>query len=158
MLLNWRFKITNSNNHISNYELAELPIALPSISDRKEIEKLVSLIKNNNDQENVYKLNTKVFELYGLNKEEVDYVLGKHQKLIGSISKPQKKVYSPMVYNHTTYSLSKNDLRMVKSVPPGETGKIFLSIYRRKDSSKSEYQEEELLYMDAFLLRSRAIQ
>lgn len=24
-----------------------------------------------------------------------------------------------MVYNHTTYSLSKNDLRMVKSVPPG---------------------------------------
>lgn len=91
MLLNWRFKITNSNNHISNYELAELPIVMPSISDRKEIEKLVSLIKNNNDQENVYKLNTKVFELYGLNKEEVDYVLGKHQKLIGSISKPQKE-------------------------------------------------------------------
>ena len=24
-----------------------------------------------------------------------------------------------MVYNHTTYSLSKNDLRMVKSIPPG---------------------------------------
>lgn len=91
MLLNWRFKITNSNNHISNYELAELPIVMPSISERKEIEKLVSLIKNNNDQENVYKLNTKVFELYGLNKEEVDYVLGKHQKLIGSISKPQKE-------------------------------------------------------------------
>lgn len=91
MLLNWRFKITNSNNHISNYELAELPIVLPSISDRKEIEKLVSLIKNNNDQENVYRLNTKVFELYGLNKEEIDYVLGKHQKLVGSIPKPQKE-------------------------------------------------------------------
>ena len=91
MLLNWRFKITNSNNHISNYELAELPIVLPSISDRKKIEKLVSLIKNKNDQENVYKLNTKVFELYGLNKEEVDYVLGKHQKLVGSIPKPQKE-------------------------------------------------------------------
>ena len=24
-----------------------------------------------------------------------------------------------MVYNHTTYSLSKNDIRMVRSVPPG---------------------------------------
>lgn len=91
MLLNWRFKITNSNNHISNYELAELPIVVPSISDREEIEKLVSLIKNRDDQENVYKLNTKVFELYGLNKEEVDYVLGKHQKLVGSMPKQQKE-------------------------------------------------------------------
>ena len=91
MLLNWRFKITNSNNHISNYELAELPIALPSISDRNEIEKLVSLIKNTDDQENVYKLNTKVFELYGLNNEEINYVLGKHEKLVGLFSKPQKE-------------------------------------------------------------------
>ena len=91
MLLNWRFKITNSNNHISNYELAELPIALPSISNRNEIEKLVSLIKNTDDQENVYKLNTKVFELYGLNNEEINYVLGKHEKLVGLFSKPQKE-------------------------------------------------------------------
>ena len=91
MLLNWRFKITNSNNHISNYELAELPIVMPSISDRKEIEKLVSLIKNSDDRENVYKLNTKVFELYGLNEEEINYVLGKHEKLVSFISKPQKE-------------------------------------------------------------------
>jgi len=91
MLLNWRFKITNSNNHISNYELAELPIVIPSISDRKEIEKLVSLIKNGDDRENVYKLNMKVFEMYGLNKEEMNYVLGKHEKLISSIFKPQKE-------------------------------------------------------------------
>lgn len=25
-LLNWRFKITSTNNHINNYELDELPI------------------------------------------------------------------------------------------------------------------------------------
>lgn len=25
-LMNWRFKITSSNNHINNYELAELPM------------------------------------------------------------------------------------------------------------------------------------
>lgn len=91
MLLNWRFKITNSNNHISNYELAELPIVVPTISDRSEIEKLVSLIKNTDDQAYVYKLNTKVFELYGLNKEEINYVLGKHKKLVISIHKPQKQ-------------------------------------------------------------------
>ena len=91
MLLNWRFKITNSNNHISNYELAELPIVIPSIVDRNEIERLVSLIKNTNDKENVYKLNAKVFELYGLNIEEINYVLGKHGKLAGSIVKTQKE-------------------------------------------------------------------
>ncbi|MEK7128214.1 MAG: TaqI-like C-terminal specificity domain-containing protein [Patescibacteria group bacterium] len=91
ILLNWRFKITNSNNHISNYELAELPIVIPSIIDRNEIEKLVSFIKNVDDQELVYKLNMKVFELYGLNKEEVDYVSGKHTKLTSSILKPKKE-------------------------------------------------------------------
>ena len=90
MLLNWRFKITNSNNHISNYELAELPIAIPSVFDKEEVEKLVSLIKNRDDQENVYKLNTKVFELYGLNNEEINYVLEKHEKMLGLITKPQK--------------------------------------------------------------------
>jgi Alw26I/Eco31I/Esp3I family type II restriction m6 adenine DNA methyltransferase len=91
ILLNWRFKITNSNNHISNYELAELPIVIPSISDKKEVEKLVSLIKDSDDKENVYKLNMKIFELYGLNKEEINYVLGKHEKLVGSVLKPQKE-------------------------------------------------------------------
>jgi len=91
MLLNWRFKITNSNNHISNYELAELPIAIPSITEKKEIESLVSLIKSTNDKKNVFDLNKKVFELYGLNKEEIDYVLGKHDKLANLIYKPHKE-------------------------------------------------------------------
>lgn len=91
MLLNWRFKITNSNNHISNYELAELPIAIPSTAEKKEIESLVSLIKSTNDKKNVFDLNKKVFELYGLNKEEINYVLGKHEKLANHIYKPHKE-------------------------------------------------------------------
>jgi Alw26I/Eco31I/Esp3I family type II restriction m6 adenine DNA methyltransferase len=91
MLLNWRFKITNSNNHISNYELAELPIVIPSVNERNQIEKLVSLIKDTDDQENVHKLNAKVFELYGLNREEIDYVLGKYKKSINPVSRLQKE-------------------------------------------------------------------
>lgn len=86
LLLNWRFKITNSNNHISNYELAELPIVIPSTSDRQEIENLVHNIKNKNSTSDVYKLNMKVFDLYGLSKEEIDYILGKHKKLTESFS------------------------------------------------------------------------
>ncbi len=92
MLLNWRFKVTNSNNHISNYELAELPIVIPSSSEKNEIEKLVSLIKNESSkQKNVSKLNAKVFELYGLNKQEINHILGKHQKLVDILSKSQKE-------------------------------------------------------------------
>lgn len=91
MLLNWRFKITNSNNHISNYELAELPIAIPSISEKSEIEKMVSLIKNSDNIENVYNLNMRVFELYGLSREESDYVLGKHKRLAGTFTQPHKE-------------------------------------------------------------------
>ncbi len=84
LLLNWRFKVTNSNNHISNYELAELPIAIPSKNDKREIEKLVHSIKDKGRTEDIYKLNQKVFDLYGLDKEEVDYILGKHKKALES--------------------------------------------------------------------------
>lgn len=90
LLLNWRFKITNSNNHISNYELAELPIVIPSISDKFEIEKIVKLIKDG-DREAISKLNAHVFRLYGLTKIETDYILGKHEKMLESIFKPQVK-------------------------------------------------------------------
>ena len=86
LLLNWRFKITNSNNHISNYELAELPIVIPSSSDKKEVENLVYRIKENRSPNDIYSLNIKVFNLYGLEKDEINYILGKHQKLIASLS------------------------------------------------------------------------
>lgn len=90
LLLNWRFKVTNSNNHISNYELAELPIAIPSLVDKIKIEKMVNSIKNGN-QEIIPELNSCVFKLYGLTKIEIDYILGKHQKISKSFIRPQVK-------------------------------------------------------------------
>ena len=44
-LLNWRFKITSSNNHINNYELDELPIVDLDIIDLNEFSN--DVIKNN---------------------------------------------------------------------------------------------------------------
>lgn len=66
-LLDWRFKITSSNNHINNYELDELPIiditTIPnektSISDKA-------------------KLNALICNLYGLNGEETNYILQRY--------------------------------------------------------------------------------
>lgn len=64
-LLNWRFKITSSNNHINNYELDELPII-----DLEIIDKL--------NKDNPLKKNINMCKVYGLNKEEIFYILKPH--------------------------------------------------------------------------------
>lgn len=78
LLLDWRFRITNSNNHVSNYEISELPIAIPSPDQKKRIE---SLVKGNRQEINVEynaKLNLAVFELYQIKNNEVLYILDKY--------------------------------------------------------------------------------
>ncbi|MBW6484162.1 MAG: Eco57I restriction-modification methylase domain-containing protein [Vicingaceae bacterium] len=67
-LLNWRFKITSSNNHINNYELDELPIV-----DLDNIQ-LSDFSKNENSNNEI------ICELYGLTKEENNYILGNKTK------------------------------------------------------------------------------
>lgn len=69
-LLNWRFKITSTNNHINNYELDELPIInLNSISS--EIIKLDEICRNR-----------EICSLYGLNGEEVNFIINKQYDII----------------------------------------------------------------------------
>jgi len=63
-LLNWRFKITSSNNHINNYELDELPII--------DLDKFDIDLFSENTNENDYL----ICQLYGLNIEETEYILG----------------------------------------------------------------------------------
>ncbi|MCM1484088.1 MAG: N-6 DNA methylase [Muribaculaceae bacterium] len=58
-LLNWRFKITSSNNHINNYELAELPII-----DLTSIDPAFKYTCQN-------ELDTYIGRLYGLTDEEI---------------------------------------------------------------------------------------
>lgn len=65
-LLNWRFKITSSNNHINNYELDELPIV-----DLDGFE----LIDFSKDE-----TNETICKLYGLTKTETNYILGNNKK------------------------------------------------------------------------------
>lgn len=80
LLLDWRFKLTSSNNHVSNYELNSLPIFLPNNNQLKEINKIVKTIKDNNDIKNLAKLNIEIFKLYGITKKEVGYILKKYAK------------------------------------------------------------------------------
>lgn len=58
-LLNWRFKITSSNNHINNYELDELPI-----------------VDLDNFKLDEFSDNETICKLYGLTETETNYILG----------------------------------------------------------------------------------
>ena len=69
-LLNWRFKITSTNNHINNYELDELPIiGMNLITDeilkKEEIEQ-----------------NKAICSLYGLKNEEINFIIRQHYETI----------------------------------------------------------------------------
>jgi Alw26I/Eco31I/Esp3I family type II restriction m6 adenine DNA methyltransferase len=61
-VLNWRFKVTSSNNHINNYELDELPLI--------DLTKL-KITFTNNELEN----NVEIAKRYNLNKFEILYLL-----------------------------------------------------------------------------------
>jgi Alw26I/Eco31I/Esp3I family type II restriction m6 adenine DNA methyltransferase len=69
-LLNWRFKVTSTNNHINNYELDELPI----------IE--LSLITDEILKQDEVKQNKSICSLYGLKKEEINYIIRQHYETI----------------------------------------------------------------------------
>lgn len=76
-LMDWRFKLTNSNNHVSNYEISELPIIIPNEKQKKEIENVVNKIllkKPSNVGASVNELNDLIFKLYNINKEEKLYI------------------------------------------------------------------------------------
>ena len=61
-LLNWRFRITSSNNHINNYELDELPIVdLNKVDISREFASRAEI-------------SDYVCGLYGLNKKETEFI------------------------------------------------------------------------------------
>lgn len=61
-ILDWRFSLTSSNNHINNYELAELPIIDLNLVDEKFLGAEKDVINNY------------VGLLYGLSKTEIEYI------------------------------------------------------------------------------------
>jgi len=62
-IINWRFKITSTNNHINNYELDELPLLDFTNFQNDRI--------NGNDLIN----NIEISKMYGLNQHEIVYLL-----------------------------------------------------------------------------------
>lgn len=62
-LLNWRFKVTSSNNHINNYEIDDLPVV--------DLDRVDENFTYSSQEE----LDRYVGELYGLTPEEINWIV-----------------------------------------------------------------------------------
>ena len=69
-LLNWRFKITSSNNHINNYEIDDLPIID------------IDLLSNEYLSIDSHEREKTICSLYGLNEFETEYIIAKQYDTI----------------------------------------------------------------------------
>jgi len=69
-LLNWRFKITSTNNHINNYELDELPII--------DLNLITSEILNLDEVDR----DKKICSLYGLKETETNFIISQYYDII----------------------------------------------------------------------------
>ncbi|AXH09874.1 hypothetical protein CP960_07300 [Malaciobacter halophilus] len=72
-LMDWRFKLFSSNNHINNYELNELPINL----DNKYINEIIEYSKEiqNGNLNKIIELNKIVFKIYNIEKKHALEIL-----------------------------------------------------------------------------------
>ncbi|MCT7521046.1 TaqI-like C-terminal specificity domain-containing protein [Aliarcobacter cryaerophilus] len=75
-LMDWHFRLFSSNNHINNYEIDNLPIAINNQIEPL-IKECVEAILKGNKQE-IIKLNKLIFKLYELNKNEIIEVLANY--------------------------------------------------------------------------------
>lgn len=136
-VLEWRFRLFNSNNHVSNYELDELPML--DFEDRSNpyITQVFELICGPNAASNgeiEHRIEALIALAYGLGEEELRAILKDlshpeadailahlHELLVPQDpngSRP-KVMTVPIVHNHSVSSLSALDLEMIRHVKPG---------------------------------------
>ncbi len=75
-LMNWRFGLTNTNNHVSTRELTQLPIAVPDTPHSKELHSLlVKEVKRRKTGGLEPRVEALVFALFGFNAKETRAIL-----------------------------------------------------------------------------------
>jgi DNA-cytosine methyltransferase len=70
-LIDWYFKLTNSNNHINNYEIDNFPIPV-NCSNKREISDCVRRYLNTRDEALIAQIDVMVFEAYRIAKTHAD--------------------------------------------------------------------------------------
>lgn len=123
-ILNWRFNISSTNNHINNYELDDLPIPFDNAFTPfyEKISLLVKKYLKTLDEQLKIEIDAWVFALFNLTYDEVAYIC-ESQKFSKdtqqNLLKKYEEIKNSLLFNHVAYGLSKLDLRMVKAVPSG---------------------------------------
>lgn len=135
-LLNWFFKKFNSNNHIANYEIDNLPVH----TDFKTIKAISDEVKTYIKDRNINRLNQinylclKGFNLVEKN-ENIDYsnifdekkfykqtqISGDSFSNLSSLASSYRKYFidNNLIMNNTGYKLSDLDIEMIKNIPQG---------------------------------------
>ncbi|MGL6065478.1 MAG: DNA (cytosine-5-)-methyltransferase [Cetobacterium sp.] len=110
-LLEWRFRITNGNNHISNYEIDELPINLEKDNLYFSIVEAVSNYLETQKEDLIFEIDELVFRKYNLNYSEKSYV----RNYFGI----------NYTYNHYLQKLSEFDMEIINAIPnEGDNWKV----------------------------------
>ena len=74
--MNWRFSLTNTNNHVSTRELTQLPLADLETSPTQNItSQLIDEVKQIKSGSTTPKIEALVFALYGFSTNEAEAVL-----------------------------------------------------------------------------------
>lgn len=85
-ILEWRFRLTSSNNHVSNYELGNLPIPTASSEQIKQVEDLVDSLLANPLHAYLEELDQCVAKIFNLSPKELEFIYNdmdaSQQKLI----------------------------------------------------------------------------
>ncbi|MHA1252321.1 MAG: DNA (cytosine-5-)-methyltransferase [Candidatus Helarchaeota archaeon] len=129
-LIEWRFRITSTNNHINNYEINDLPLIIPQKGDAKwkiveEIAHYAKLAEKLSDQRDLLenKIDYLVFKLFGLDIKEVEYILSEtkksHEDLFQIKEQIRGYIMDEGIYNHITAPLSDLEMRMIRNIPEG---------------------------------------
>jgi hypothetical protein len=83
-LIEWRFRITSTNNHVNNYEIGEFPLIMLQNTDPKSevIDQISELTKKiekakNREEKIIYlsKIDEIIFKLFEFTNSEVKYLL-----------------------------------------------------------------------------------
>jgi DNA-cytosine methyltransferase len=101
--VDWRFKITSSNNHVNNYELLELPLPNPrdynSVYDNIHV--YVGAYTETFNEKYLALIDSEVFKSFDFSVEEVIHILSGLQKPINYITKVLYLTFIEKVFKET---------------------------------------------------------
>jgi len=125
-IYNWRFKLTSTNNHISNNELDDLTVPLHEEMRWAYINLKNLYMKYKNGYIGLYELeahvDAHVFNLFNITVDQIGHILeseGKSKPYVDYVTKINIALANSLIFNHITSKLSDLDMDMIRSVPPG---------------------------------------